>query len=207
MTNSLLVQPEAVPVAANSHDVHVDSGKLGMWAFIISDTVIFATFLACSSLLRIWNHNWHIPTHTLNLRVAGIMTAFLLASSVTMVSALAALEQENQLRFKRCLLLTILGGSAFLLLQAWEWSHLFHQGLTLTHNPWGAQLFGASFYIVTGFHGVHVIVGVVSLTILLLRGLRGRYHHLNAGSVALAGLYWCFVDVSWLFILLVIYVL
>jgi len=77
----------------------------------------------------------------------------------------------------------------------------------LANNPWGAQLFGASFYVLTGFHGCHVIAGIIYLTVILLLGLRGRYHSGNINPVAIAGLYWYFVDVSWLFIFFVVYVL
>ena len=124
-----------------------------------------------------------------------------------MAVSLAALKQGNQSRFRVALLLTIIGGVVFLLLQAWEWSHLIQQRLTLSNNPWGAQLFGASFYVLTGFHGCHVIAGIIYLTIILLQGATGRYHSENISPVAIAGLYWYFVDVSWLFIFFVVYLL
>jgi len=183
------------------------SGKLGMWVFLTSDAVTFAALLVSSSLLRLWSSDWPTPSAVLNLPVVGIMTVFLLFGSIAIALALAALRRENQTRFVLCLLLTLLGGSVFLFLQAWEWSHLLQHGLTLTHNPWGASLFGASFYLLTGFHGCHVIAGIVYLALLLVNGLRGRYHAGNTHLVAIAGLYWYFVDVSWLFILLVIYLL
>jgi cytochrome c oxidase subunit 3 len=135
------------------------------------------------------------------------MTGFLLASSITMAVSLTALKQGHQSRFRVALLFTIIGGGVFLLLQTWEWSHLIRQGLTLANNPWGAQLFGASFYVLTGFHGCHVIAGIIYLTVILLLGLRGRYHSGNFNSVVIAGLYWYFVDVSWLFIFFVVYLL
>ena len=208
MTDSSLTMPTTAPsVEVERGYPHMHPGRLGMWVFLISDAVTFATLLVSSSLLRIWSQDWPAPATVLSLPVAGIMTGFLLASSVAMALSLAALKQGNQARFKLCLLLTLLGGSLFLLLQAWEWSHLMHQELTLMHDPWGAPLFGASFYLLTGFHGCHVIAGIVYLTIVLLRGLRGRYHLENSNPVAIAGLYWYFVDVSWFFVLLVIYLL
>jgi cytochrome c oxidase subunit 3 len=133
------------------------------------------------------------------------MTGLLLASSIAMALSLKALRQDNQVRFRIALLLAIVGGLSFLLLQAWEWSHLLQQGLTLVSNPWGSQLFGASFYVLTGFHGAHVIAGIVYLSMIFLYGLRGRYHAGNANPVAIAGLYWYFVDASWFFILLAVY--
>lgn len=176
-----------------------------MWTFLISDAVTFATLLVTSSLLRMWSRDWPAPAEVLNLTVAGAMTGLLLASSIAMAFSLGALRQGNQSRFTVSLLLTIVGGSLFLFLQAWEWSHLINQGLTLAQNPWGARLFGASFFILTGFHGCHVIAGIVYLIVILMKGVRGQYHPKNTNPVAIAGLYWYFVDVSWLFVLLVVY--
>ena len=141
-----------------------------MWAFLMSDAVTFATLLVSSGLLRVWSQDWPAPATVLHLPVAGVMTGFLLASSIAMAVSLTALKQGHQSRFRVALLFTIIGGGVFLLLQTWEWSHLIRQGLTLANNPWGAQLFGASFYVLTGFHGCHVIAGIVYLTIILLGG-------------------------------------
>jgi len=178
-----------------------------MWVFLTSDAVTFATLLVSSILLRLWSHDWPTPAAILKLPLVGVMTGLLFASSVTMAFSLTALKHNNQSRFRVALLLTIFGGLSFLLLQAWEWSHLQHQGLTLSNNPWGAPLFGASFYMLTGFHGAHVIAGLVYLSVILLYGVRGQYHSGNTGPVAIAALYWYFVDISWLFILIAVYVL
>ncbi len=203
--SSLVIQTPTPAVEVEARYPHIQSGRLGMWAFLISDAVTFATLLVSSHLLQAWSQDWPAPADVLNLPVVGIMTGLLFASSGTLALSLAAIKQGQQSRFRTCLLLTLIGGSSFLLLQAWEWSHLIRQGFTLVHNPWGAQLFGASFYILTGFHGCHVIAGLVYLAVILLQGLRGRYHHQNTGPVLIAALYWYFVDVSWLFVLLVVY--
>ena len=208
VTDSLLTMQAATPpVEVEREYLHRSLGRLGMWAFLMSDAVTFATLLVSSGLLRVWSQDWPAPATVLHLPVAGVMTGFLLASSIAMAVSLTALKQGHQSRFRVALLFTIIGGGVFLLLQTWEWSHLIRQGLTLANNPWGAQLFGASFYVLTGFHGCHVIAGIVYLTVILLGGLRGRYHSGNINPVAIAGLYWYFVDVSWLFIFLVVYVL
>lgn len=186
---------------------HASLGKLGMWTFLISDAVTFATLLVSCGLLRAWSDSWPTPSSVLSLPLAGMMTLLLLASSGAMALALVALTRGNLSRFKSYLFLTIIGGTGFILLQAWEWSHLLKQGLTLTENPWGARLFGASFYVLTGFHGCHVIAGLVYLAIAWLPGLRGRYAAGNVSPVVLAGWYWYFVDASWLFVLLVVYLL
>jgi cytochrome c oxidase subunit 3 len=208
VTDSLLtIQATTPPVEVEREYLHRSLGRLGMWAFLMSDAVTFTTLLVSSGLLRVWSQDWPAPATVLHLPVARVMTGSLLASSITMAVSLTALKQGHQSRFRIALLCTIFGGGVFLLLQTWEWSHLIRQGLTLASNPWGAQLFGATFYVLTGFHGCHVIAGIVYLTIILLRGLRGRYHSGNINPVAIAGLYWYFVDVSWLFIFLVVYVL
>jgi cytochrome c oxidase subunit III len=203
--SDLTVQVTSPTIERETERSHASLGKLGMWTFLISDAVTFAALLVSCSLLRTWSNDWPTPASVLNLPLAGIMTVFLLASSGAMALALAALTQGNLSRFKGYLLLTIIGGSGFILLQAWEWSHLLQQGLTLTDNPWGARLLGASFYVLTGFHGCHVIAGLVYLAIVWIKGLRGTYHARHTSPVAIAGLYWYFVDVSWLFVLLVVY--
>ena len=204
---SLALQPVVPPMGINAKPFPMPRGTLGMWTFLIGDAATFATLLVTCGLLRTWSQDWPVPVEVLNLRDAGIMTGLLLASSVAMAFSLTALRQGKQPRFAVSLLLTIVGGSAFLLLQAWEWSHLINQGVTLTQNPWGARLFGASFFVLTGFHGCHVIIGIVYLTVILIKGLNGRYHPQHINPVAIAGLYWYFVDVSWLFVLFVVYLL
>jgi len=203
--SAFTVQATAPATTLETVSPHVFLSKLGMWTFLMSDAVMFATLLVSCGLLRAWSTNWPTPASVLNLPLAGIMTLFLLASSGAMALSLAALTQGNLPRFKGYLLLTIIGGSGFILLQAWEWSHLLQHGLTLTDNPRGPRLFGASFYVLTGFHGCHVIVGLVYLAIVWLQGLRGRYHAKHTSPAVIAGLYWYFVDASWLFILLVVY--
>jgi cytochrome c oxidase subunit III len=203
--SDLTIQATPATIEHETERSHASLSKLGMWTFLISDAVTFATLLVSCSLLRTWSTDWPTPASVLSLPLAGVMTFLLLTSSGAMAMALAALTQGNLSRFKSYLLLTIIGGAGFILLQAWEWSHLLQQGLTLTDNPWGARLFGASFYVLTGFHGCHVIAGLVYLAIVWLKGLRGTYHAGHTSPVAIAGLYWYFVDVSWLFVLLVVY--
>ncbi len=206
MTASALTQQTASPtIKHETEHSHASLIKLGMWTFLISDAVTFATLLVSCGLLRAWSTDWPPPASVLSLPLAGIMTLLLLTSSGAMALSLAALSHGNLSQFKGYLLLTIFGGTGFILLQAWEWSHLLQQGLTLTSNPWGAPLFGASFYVLTGFHGAHVIAGVVYLTIIWLQGLRGKYQAGYTNPAVVAGLYWYFVDASWLFVLLAVY--
>jgi len=100
--------------------------------------------------------------------------------------------------------ITIFGGACFLGCQAVEWSHMIHEGARLSTNPWGAPQFGASFFVLTGFHGSHVLSGLVILTITAIRTALGKT---PAQGVELAGLYWHFVDLVWVFIFTLFYLL
>jgi heme/copper-type cytochrome/quinol oxidase subunit 3 len=135
------------------------------------------------------------------------MTFLLICSSVTMVKGLSAIQHNDQAGFRKFIGLTILGGLIFLGLQAFEWSHLIHRGLGFTGNPWGAPLFGTTFFIITGFHGMHVAAGVIYLLCLWLRGLTGVYSSDNANPVEIAGLYWHFVDLVWIMVFTFVYLL
>ena len=178
-----------------------------MWAFLASDAMTFAALLTSAGILRRDSHDWPSAVTVLNLWLAIIMTALLLMSSVSMVSALAGVKRNDHTRFRKYLLLTILCGAMFVVLQSVEWNHLLQEGMTITQNPWGVGLFGATFYVLTGFHGLHVFGGVLYLTGILWNGLRGRYHSDNYTAVEIAGLYWHFVDIVWIFIFPLLYLI
>ena len=179
----------------------------GMWSFLASDAMTFAALLTSAGILRRESHDWPSSASILNLGLAGVMTALLLVSSVLMVSALAGVKRNDHPRFRKYLLFTILCGAAFIALQGFEWRHLLHAGMTMSQNPWGAGLFGATFYVLTGFHGLHVLGGVLYLTGIFLIDLRGRYHADNYAAVEIAGLYWHFVDIVWIFVFAFVYLL
>lgn len=178
-----------------------------MWSFLASDAMTFAALLTSAGILRRESHDWPSSTIVLNLWLAVVMTGLLLVSSVFMVRALSGVKRNEHSRFRRYLLLAILCGAAFVALQAFEWKHLLSEGMTITQNPWGAGLFGATFYVLTGFHGLHVIGGVLYLTGILLISLRGQYHADNYAGVEIAGLYWHFVDIVWIFVFAFVYLL
>ena len=181
-------------------------GTWGMWAFLASDAMTFAVLLTSVGLLRAQSHDWPSAATVFNLRTAITMTILLLASSGLMVTALSGIKRNDLTRFRKFLLATILCGAVFVVLQGLEWHELLQQGMTLTQNPWGAELFGAAFYVLTGFHGLHVLGGVIYLTTILLRGWQGHYHADNYAAVEIAGLYWHFVDVVWVFVFFFVYV-
>lgn len=195
------VEPAESPLTPESW------GKLGMWVFLAGDAMSFGGLLAGYGALRASSPDWPDPLTTLGIELTAGMTFLLICSSVTMVKALSAARHNDLAGFKKFMLLTIIGGTIFLLLQACEWTHLTHEGMTMSRNPWGAALFGTTFYILTGFHGCHVFGGVVYLTCILLSGLKGRYTGEDANHVEIVGLYWHFVDLVWILVFTFVYLL
>ena len=195
------VEPAESPLTPESW------GKLGMWIFLVGDAMSFGALLAGYGALRFGSSNWPIPQEVLGIQLTALMTFLLICSSLTMVKALAAVRAGNLAGLRNYLFLTVLGGSIFLSLQAYEWNHLIHQGLGLTSNPFGSALFGTTFFLLTGFHGCHVLSGVLYLFIILVQGVRGKYSPENHNSVEIAGLYWHFVDLVWILIFTFVYLL
>jgi heme/copper-type cytochrome/quinol oxidase subunit 3 len=166
-----------------------------MWNFLAADAMTFGGLLAGYGALRYGDPNWPVPTSILGIPLTAFMTFLLICSSVTMVESLAGMRQGNQAKCARFLALTVLGGICFLSLQAYEWTHLIEHGQSIQKNN-----FGATFFMLTGFHGMHVFSGVVYLSIILIRCLLGKYDAHKTWEIEIAGLYWHFVDLVWVFI-------
>ena len=194
----------AFPTAPTSRE---GWGRFAMWLFLASDGMTFSGLLAGHLALRMQNANWPSPTDHLALTLGVIMTTLLLGSSVTMVKALTAARENAQQQFSRFLLLTIMAGVLFLILQAYEWSHLLRNGMTISANPWGASLFGATFYTLTGFHGLHVLIGVIYLACIFVGGRKRLLFSAYQERIEIAGLYWHFVDIVWICVFTCIYLL
>ena len=182
-------------------------GKLGMWIFLCGDAMTFGTLIVTFGIMRIAAADWPVPSEVLGVNLTAFMTFLLICSSVTMVLSLSGIKRGNMQEFKKFMLLTILGGTAFLACQAYEWTHLIHEGVTITANKYGSPVFGDTFYIMTGFHGMHVFGGVVYLIVMFVGGLTGRITQANASVVEIAGLYWHFVDLVWILIFTFVYLL
>jgi heme/copper-type cytochrome/quinol oxidase subunit 3 len=178
-----------------------------MWVFLAGDAMSFGSLLAGYGALRYASPNWPLPSAHLGIGLTSFMTFLLICSSVTMVQALAAVQDGNPARFRNYLLLTIVGGISFLSMQAYEWTHLIHEGFLLASNPWGAPQFGTTFFVLTGFHGCHVFGGVVYLSCVLAKGLRGGYSPSDYNGVETVGLYWHFVDLVWILVFTFVYLL
>ncbi len=178
-------------------------GKLGMWIFLVADAMTFGAAIAAYAALRMDNVNWPDPAQYLGITFTAIMTFILIVSSLTMVEALSSIKHGNMPRFQLFLGLTILGGLAFLGMQAREWHELiWDKGLSIK-----TSLFSATFFILTGFHGCHVTGGVIYNAVYWFRGLAGKMDRSKANLVEIAGLYWHFVDLVWILIFTFVYLI
>ena len=183
-----------------------------MWIFLVSDTFIFGSFLCAYMAVRLTTiEPWPPTSEVFALHVGGadvpllliaIMTFILISSSGTMAMAVTSGYKKQRKKTAFLILLTALGGVAFVGMQMFEWSKLiFEEGIRPWGNPFGAAQFGGVFFMISGFHGLHVSIGVVYLTIVAKRVWEGRYDKLNDYQmVEVAGLYWHFVDLVWIFI-------
>ncbi len=171
----------------------------GMIFFIASEALIFANFIAAYLYLEIRNGNWQLPSE---LTYPLINTGILLASSIPARFAGAAIVKGNQRNLKIGLFFTALMGAIFLGGQVYEYTGLFGNHFTPS-----ATIFGSSFFMLTGFHGLHVTVGVLFLVICLLRSLRGDFTAKNHFAVQAAEMYWHFVDGVWIVVFSLVYLL
>ncbi len=198
---------------------NVEYGKLMMWYFLMSDAFTFGAFLISYGTIRFSSNAWPDPNHVFSsfpgfgsthmpLVFVSLMTFILIMSSVTMVLAVGAGHAKDKKKVMFYMVLTILGGIAFLSCQAWEWTHLHEEGAWWGRNPFlnydGTQSstnFTNFFFTITGFHGFHVFSGVIINIIMLIMTYRGvferRGHYL---MIEKAGLYWHFVDLVWVFV-------
>src|SRR5437870_4012485 len=166
-------------------------GKLGMWVFLAADAMSFGGLLAGYGALRYGDPTWPIPSSVLGIQLTAFMTFLLICSSVTMVEALAGIRHGDRTRLVRFLLLTITGGMMFLGFQAFEWTKLiFNEGQSISRNN-----FGATFFILTGFHGCHVFGGVTYLSAVLGRAVRGTSGAIVIGLVG-AGAALCLIALT-----------
>jgi heme/copper-type cytochrome/quinol oxidase subunit 3 len=178
-------------------------GKLMMWFFLCSDAMSFAGLLAAYAAVRMGDSQWPVPSSVLDVPLTALNTFILICSSVTMVKALSAIRHGSPKGLVRWLLGTMAGGATFLCIQAYEWTHLIvHDGLSAK-----TSLFGATFFILTGFHGCHVLSGVIYLGCIAFRAARGGYTRESNSPVEIAGLYWHFVDLIWILVFTFVYLI
>ncbi len=204
--------------AGGKSPFNVEYGKLLMWYFLMSDAFTFGAFLISYGTIRFSANAWPDPNEVfqsfpfagdgLPLVFVSLMTFILIMSSVTMVMAVGAGHQKDKKGVIKWMIWTIVGGIAFLSCQAWEWTHMYHEGAWWGRNPFlnydGTQAttnFTNFFFTITGFHGFHVFSGVIINIIMLIMTINGTFerrgHYL---MIEKAGLYWHFVDLVWVFV-------
>ena len=176
--------------------------KLGVWLFLASEVMFFTGLIGAYIVLRFGSPDWPVPSTILNIPLTALNTFILICSSVTMVLALAAVQRGEQRKLKQLLLATVLLGVVFLGIQGYEYSQLGHHGLTLS-----GSLFGSCFYVLTGFHGFHVLAGVVCIAFTTNRAFRGWYTQDRHIGVETIGLYWHFVDLVWIILFTIVYLI
>lgn len=185
-------------------DTGLTNPKIGIWLFLASEVMFFGSLFSAYALLRMGAEQWPDQSAVLSVPLATLNTVILIASSATIVLALAALKADRFDAYRRYMGLTILGGAAFLVVKAFEYSDKFAQGLVpATDN------FMALYFTLTGIHALHVIGGLV--VNLYLWGPGARLWRTDparfTGRIEVAGLYWHFVDVVWIFLFPVLYLL
>ena len=225
-TAAALARPAGLPgiVADWSSDQrafkNVSWGKAMMWIFLLSDTFVFSCFLLSYMTVRSsttvpWPNasevfSLHIGGQDVPLILIAIMTFVLISSSGTMAMAVNFGYRRDRVRCAIFIVLTALFGATFVGMQAFEWTKLIMEGVRPWTNPWGAPQFGSSFFMITGFHGTHVTIGVIFRIIIARKVWRGDFDVKKKGFftsrkgryeiVEITGLYWHFVDLVWVFI-------
>ena len=192
----------AVTPVAEMPSLGVDSRKLGVWAFLGSEVVFFSSLIVTYVVLSWRSVRGPYPSEVLNIWLVAVNTFVLICSSLTMVTALARVERGDVRAMRFLLIATAVLGALFLTGQGIEFTLLYKQGLSIHSN-----LFGAAFFTLTGFHGMHVAVGVIAICFLLARAFAGGITIGNHLSVELVGLYWHFVDIVWIVVFTVVYLL
>lgn len=182
----------------------IPSKKLGMWLFIVSDAITFSAVIFAYGYLRLAAAGWPRPFETPSIANATVMTFVLLSSSVAMVLAVRASSSGKVSGAVGWLVATALGGVIFDILHIREWLGLIGEGVRPFHNPWGTPMFGAAFFTMTGLHMLHVTIGVVYLLVIAVGFRRRKF---SAVDVEVSGLYWHFVDLVWMFIFPLVYLL
>jgi cytochrome c oxidase subunit 3 len=194
-----------VPGFTEESPFAIPSKKLVMWLFIISDAVTFGALLFAYGYVKNASPDWPEPfKFAPSIVNVMLMTFILVSSSLTMLVATRAAKAANKTSAIRWTFITVAGGILFALLHIREWVGLIREGVRLFQNPWGSPMFGATFFAITGLHLTHVIGGAIALTVVALGYKRGRY---NSDDIEIWSLYWHFVDLVWMFVVPMVYLL
>ena len=205
-TDAATLQSEQALTEPKEHGHITNTGlsneKLAMWVFLGSECLLFGALISAYFLYRGRSLAGPTPKDIYDIPYTSVSSFVLLMSSLTMVLALAAIQRGDLRRMRVWTLATALLGASFIAGQVYEFTSFIREGLTIKTN-----LFGSSFFVLTGFHGVHVTVGIVMLLSLWALSMRGKLPQERAEVVEIAGLYWHFVDVVWIVIFTVVYLI
>jgi cytochrome c oxidase subunit 3 len=182
----------------------IPSSKLVMWLFIISDAVTFAALLFAYGFIRNASSDWPTPFEHATIWNSLLMTFILVTGSLTVLLAVRDAQNDDRNGAFKWTLITAAGGILFTILHLREWFGLIGQGVRLFQNPWGAPMFGATFFAVTGLHMLHVAGGVIALIVVAFTYRAGRY---SAKHIEIWALYWHFVDIVWMFVVPLLYLM
>ena len=191
----------------HEHDPHatntgISNNKLAMWLFLSTECLLFGALISTYLLYKTRGNGDVLPTDIFDIPFTSVSSFLLLMSSLTMVLALSAVARGEMDRGKAWLLVTAMLGGVFIGGQVYEFTSFYREGLGYTTNP-----AASAFYTLTGFHGVHVSLGIVMLMSLFVAAQQGKLTQKNAETVEIVGLYWHFVDIVWIFIFTVIYLI
>jgi heme/copper-type cytochrome/quinol oxidase subunit 3 len=191
------------PPAHTEPGAGVYTEKVGMWVFLLSEVMFFTALIGSYVILRFAHPEaWAPPGKVLNIPVTATNTFLLICSSVTMVKAFASAEDNRQRALRLWLVGTVLLGATFVGVQIYEYTHLIEKGFVPS-----AGLYGSTFYTMTGFHGFHVTVGVLCMMFVTARAFLGRYGATDHRGVEVIGLYWHFVDLVWIVLFTIVYLI
>ncbi|MBI2915616.1 MAG: heme-copper oxidase subunit III [Elusimicrobia bacterium] len=181
----------------------IPNGKLGIWVFLASEVMLFGGFISSYVVLRTGSDFFPIPARELlGVPLATLNTFVLITSSVTMVLALDAIQKGNRKGLIQFLTWTIILGFCFLAIKSYEYPHKWSEGITIS-----SSLFGSFYFTLTGLHGLHVIGGIAFNLYILIQAIKGRYSADHCDRVEYAGLYWHFVDLVWVILFPIFYLL
>jgi len=221
-TGNMMIPSPSFERGVDAYDI-----KLGMWVFLASEVMFFGALIGTYIILRFSvNEPWVQPGVVLNVPLTAFNTFLLICSSVSMVKAFAGIADGNQQKLKFWLLMTILGGAMFVGVQVYEYIKLVSHGLTpagfregselaelaladpVKYGAATAGLYGSTFFTMTGFHGFHVTSGVVSMVYLYFtKALPGKYTQQDYRGIEAVGLYWHFVDLVWIILFTIVYLI
>jgi heme/copper-type cytochrome/quinol oxidase subunit 3 len=190
------------PAAPHRTSTGLSNNKLAMWVYLGSDCLLFGSLISTYLLLRHRSVGGPTPEDVFDIPFTSVSSFVLLMSSLTMALAVAAITRGDVQRNRAWLATTAMLGGVFIGGQVYEFTTFYREGLGYTTN-----IFGSAFYTLTGFHGIHVSVGIVMLMSLLVMSLRGNLGPERSEAVETIGLYWHFVDIVWIIIFTIVYLI